>query len=260
MSASLTQLIGGSFQDAEGNLIENGYLTLKLSQDASVAGVGTICSGIEITIQLDSNGNVASSTSTPPAADQFAWANGNLSPVNTFYKVTGYTAEGQRAFGPNNQQIGTGSVFNLDAWVPNKIISWFPSTQPLLLEVNGTEASSQTLQNLVEGSNVTLTDLGGGEIEISSNGSGGISTSGLGFFFGAGVFEVPQNATSSATIVTSNNEVRVQQFTLPSGLLFGFQFVLESEWTISRCSTYLELSVSTCQNFSFGIYDATGTL
>ncbi len=173
MSATITQLIGGSFQDAEGNLLANGYLTFKLSQDGSVAGVGNICSGIELKIQLDSMGNVASSTSTPPASNQYLWANPNISPINTFYKVVGYTAEGQRAFGSNNQQVASGSVFNLDLWVPNTVISWFPqTTQPLLLEVNGTPNSSQQLLNLEStDSSVIITDLGNGNINFQSGAS-----------------------------------------------------------------------------------------
>ena len=247
MSASLTQLIGGSFQDAEGNLIENGYLTLKLSQDASVAGVGTICSGIEITIQLDSNGNVASSTSTPPAANQFAWANGNLSPVNTFYKVTGYTAEGQRAFGPNNQQIGTGSIFNLDAWIPNTVLSWFPSVQTTTFEVNGSPSSASGTLNLEAGNNITLTDEGGGTVQIAASGS---SFSGNGaYFYGPGITDLSSlnatNATSGGTMNTSSGQVVV------------YLFELLSEFTVSKASI-IALGNQVGVHGYFGIYSLTG--
>jgi hypothetical protein len=174
MAASLTQLIGGSFQDANGNVLSYGYLTLKLSQDGNVSGVGNICSGVTITIQLDVNGNVGSSTSPTPVANQYAWANANISPTNTYYKVTGYTQEGQRAFGPNNQQVGSGTTFNLSSWVPNSVISWFPTVaQPLTLEINGSAASSQSIQNLESGSGVTVTDLGNGDISFSSTSTGG---------------------------------------------------------------------------------------
>jgi hypothetical protein len=168
--ATLTQLIGGNFQDANGNPLEFGYLTLKLSQDGNVAGVGNICSGVTITIQLDINGNVASLTSPTPVANQYAWANSNIAPINTYYKVTGYTQEGQRAFGLNNQQVAAGATFNVGTWVPNSVLSWFPSPQPLALEVNGVPVSSQTI-NLEAGTNITITDEGGGTIEISATGS-----------------------------------------------------------------------------------------
>ena len=173
MAAALTQLTGGNFTDSEGNVLANGYLTFQLSQDGNVAGVGNLCSGITVKIQLDSTGNVAGVSSTPPVSNQYLWANANISPINTFYKVKGYTAAGQRAWGRNQQQIGAGATFNLGSWVPNSVISWFPSPQSLALEVNGTPASSQTVQNLEAGANITITDEGGGNIQIAASGSSG---------------------------------------------------------------------------------------
>lgn len=109
-------LTGGAFQDSEGNILENGYLTCVLNQDASVSDAN-ICSGIVIKIQLDSSGNAVSGSKL--------WGNDVLSPVNTYYRVTGYTAAGQPVFGPNNQQV-VGSSFDLGTWVPNQVISWVP--------------------------------------------------------------------------------------------------------------------------------------
>ena len=172
--ATKTQLIGGGFQDALGNVLANGYLTLRLSQDCTVSGSGTICSGIDITIQLDSNGNVASSTSTPSATNQYVWSNLVMSPQNNYYRVTGFTAEGQRAFGPNNQQVASGSTFNLDSWTPNTVISWFPPLQPppqILLEVNNTPTASQVIANFVASSGITITDEGGGVIQFAASGT-----------------------------------------------------------------------------------------
>ena len=40
MPATKTELTGGSFQDSEGNPLDGGYLTLRLSQDCTVSGVG----------------------------------------------------------------------------------------------------------------------------------------------------------------------------------------------------------------------------
>ena len=259
MSATQTQLIGGSFQDAEGNLLENGYLKLKLSQDGSVAGVGNICSGIEITLQLDSNGNVASSTSTPPAADQYVWANGNISPINTFYKVTGYTASGQKAWGPNNQQVGTGSVFNLDSWVPNSVISWFPEVQqPVLFEINGTPASSQIEQNLTAGTNITITDLGEGEIEISASGGGGGLSGDGAFFFGPGITDVGLTMSGQPWNNAATPNIIAESF-LPTGTVVVVLFELSDEFTISKCSQ-VSASNSTGFTTAFGIYSYAGEL
>ena len=169
MPATKTELIGGGFQDSEGNALANGYLKMHLSQDCTVTGVGNICSGIDITIQLDSNGNAV--------AGQYVWSNLVLSPQNNYYRVTGYSAAGQKAWGPNNQQVGSGATYNLDLWVPNTVISWFPTlfqpTQPLLVEIAGTPTSNQTLINFESSdASVTITNPSGGIINLQAAGGG----------------------------------------------------------------------------------------
>jgi len=120
--SALIELIGGNFQDAQGNLLANGYLTMTLSQDEEVND-SLICSGVTITIQLDANGNAVTG--------QFVWGNDQMSPSNSFYKVTGYTQAGQPAWGSNNQQVlGSGGTFDLGSWVPNQVIVWTPASLP----------------------------------------------------------------------------------------------------------------------------------
>lgn len=224
MAASKTQLTGGSFQDSLGNPLVNGTLKLHLSQDCSVAGVGFICSGIDITIQLDSAGNVASSTSTPPAANQFVWSNLVMSPQNNFYRVTGFTALGQTAFGPNNQQVGSGATFNLDSWVPNTVISWFPTVgQPLLLEVNGTPTADQQIANFESlDSSVTITDEGNGKINFaSSSGNTPVDSPGLTGFAGPGLgiaLSIINTAENETTISNAADTIQVIGFTLGSSI------------------------------------------
>ena len=250
MAASLTQLLGGTFQDCNGSVLAYGYLTLKLSQDGNVSGVGNICSGVTITIQLDANGNVGSSTSPTPVADQYVWANSNISPINTYYKVTGYTQEGQRAFGPNNQQVAAGATFNVGTWVPNSVISWFPEVQQsLLLEVNGAAASSQTVQNLEAGANITITDEGSGNIQIAAS-SGGASFDGNGaYFVGPGLTDLAElyinDTVGTATFNSSANAVQV------------YLFQLDAEYTISKVSI-TSLGNIFSVHATFGIYSYAG--
>jgi len=177
--ATPIQLIGGAFQDLEGNVLVDGYLRLFLSQDANVAGVGNICAGIYVQIQLDAYGNVSVE---PP---QYAWGNNQMLPVNTFYKVSGYTAAGQLAFGPNNQQIiGVDGQFDAGTWVPNQVISWVPPLQPLELEVNGTANEDQSILNLYSSNaSVTITDEGDGNINLQAA---------SGFAAGSNVFGFPR--------------------------------------------------------------------
>lgn len=168
MPVAKVQLINGAFQDSEGNVLAGGYLKMKLNQDG-VVNSSQICAGIEVTITLDSAGNVASSSSTPVAANQYVWGNDQLSPANSFYEVTGYKANGQPAWGPNNQQVtGNGGTFDVSTWVPNQVISWTPPLQPLVLQTNETPNGNQLLLDLHAGSNVTLTDNGLGRVTVAS--------------------------------------------------------------------------------------------
>ena len=157
------QLTGGSFQDSEGNLLSLGYLEMQLSQDESVSGSGQICSGITITIQLDVNGAVVVS----PV--QSVWGNDVMLPVNSYYRVTGFSAKGQLAWGPNNQQVTGAGPFDVGTWVPNQVVSWTPSLQAPAITVNGTPLSSQTaLAFTSTGNSVVITNPSGGTVNLEA--------------------------------------------------------------------------------------------
>lgn len=140
---SPTKLINGHFQDAEGTVLANGYLTFELNQDESISG-SSICAGVEIKILLDASGNVQGSSTSSASNAQTVWGTDVMSPVNAFYKVTGYTAVGQPVWGPNNQQITTGATFDLDTWVPNQVINWLPLVTLLLSTAPATSSSQGT--------------------------------------------------------------------------------------------------------------------
>lgn len=110
--SSPVQLINGGFQDILGNSLAGGYLIFKLSKPTSVNGI-YICDGVEVRVTLDSDGNVAGT--------QYIYGNDAMTPSDSYYRVTAYTAQGQPAWGPNNQKIiGTGT-FDLGTWVPNVV-------------------------------------------------------------------------------------------------------------------------------------------
>jgi hypothetical protein len=125
----------------------------KLNNDETVGGT-SVCAGIEIKILLDSTGNV----STSPA--QSIWGTDVMSPANAYYRVTGYSAVGQIAWGPNNQQVTTGTTFDLNTWTPNQVISWSPPVSTPILQTNSTNNATQTQLNLVQGTNISLTNVG----------------------------------------------------------------------------------------------------
>lgn len=115
MAIELT-LIGGGFQDCLGNPLAYGYLTFKLIKDA-ISNTGfQLGQGREITIQLDSSGNV----STSPT--QSIWPNDLLTPSGTYYMVSAYTEAGQLVWGPNAQQVlSTTDPFNIGVWIPGLV-------------------------------------------------------------------------------------------------------------------------------------------
>jgi hypothetical protein len=239
MTASLIQLIGGKFQDGQGNLLANGYLKMVLNQDATIAGVGSICSGIEITIKLNSSASVDTSTA------QYVWGNDAMLPLNSYYTVTGYSAAGQPCWGPNIQQVVGSGTFDCGTWIPNQIYSWTPSPTSVILEVNGTLASSQALQNLTAGANITITDEGGGEIEIAAAGASALT---VGSFIGPGFptpFPFYGGTNTSGPMSTTPDQISFFQFTLPFAI------------TISRVTVYIATDAAG-GTVNFGIYDSTG--
>src|SRR2546429_9936786 len=105
-------LTGGGFQDILGVPLANGYLIFELNKPTSVSGIGYICDGVKVKVTLDSSGNVAGT--------QYLWGNDAMTPSDSYYRVTAYTAQGQPAWGPNNQQITGTGAFDIGTWVPNR--------------------------------------------------------------------------------------------------------------------------------------------
>lgn len=162
--ATKVQLTGGAFQDAEGNVLALGKLIMRLSADGSVSGSGQIASGVEITITLDGSGNVVAS----PV--QSVWGNDQILPINSYYTVTGYKASGQRAWGPNNQQVnGSGGTFDVGTWIPNTVLSWTPPLQAITLQVNDVNNTVQSILNLEDSATVTFTDDGDGGVHATAS-------------------------------------------------------------------------------------------
>lgn len=192
--SSKTILAGGNYQDTEGNDLSNGYLHMVLSQDASANQNTQVAGGRKLKILLDGAGNVI----TSPA--QAVWGNDVLSPAGTYYTVSGYTADGQRVWGPNQVQVTSGSSeFDVGTWVPIRT-NVIPSgtiiinEQQILLETNGVPNASQNTLNLIAGSNILLTVQVGGGVIITSVGGGG---SGLTPFEG-----VPSGSIPGSVFVT----------------------------------------------------------
>ena len=116
MSNTVNQIVGGLFQDSEGNVLANGYLLFVLNQDGIVNTSVQVCAGYSIQVPLNSSGSVAAS----PV--QNLWPTDVLTPSGNFYMVSAYSASGQLVWGPNPQSVlHTPSPFDLGTWIPGKV-------------------------------------------------------------------------------------------------------------------------------------------
>jgi hypothetical protein len=164
MPATRTQLVGGLFQDANGTVLNAGYLIFELSQDSQVTGLNTeVCAGVKIRVPLNTSGSIVNTA----GEKYYIWGNDDLLPINSFYIVTGYTASGQLAWGPNHQQVTSGTTFDVGTWVPDFLTNWQPPLQSPQLETNGVTNGNQGKLNLKNGTNVTIVDAGNGDVTIN---------------------------------------------------------------------------------------------
>ncbi len=86
-----SNIVGGSFQDPQGNPLNNGYLVFRLSHDSNVTTLGAptgaqVTAGVQITMFLDQNGNLV--------PNQYLWTNDVLTPSGSYYRVTAYNSQG----------------------------------------------------------------------------------------------------------------------------------------------------------------------
>jgi hypothetical protein len=213
-------LTGGNFTDAKGNPLANGSLVFELSQDVQVNSNEQICGNLPIVIQLDSTGNVLATSPT-----QSIWPNDVMAPTNTFYTVTGYSATGQLAWGPNVQQVlHTPNPFHLETWIPNQLFYWTPSVNSILLQTNGINNGAQSKLNLVAGSGVSLTDDGAGDITITASG-----TSQIGFitvpFSTTPSFSMGSNSIATFKLTLTGNVVGSSLFGASAGDIIIIQII-----------------------------------
>jgi len=170
-------------------------LTFVITGFATSANNGTFtCTASSATTLTLSNASASAETHAGTAtASQAVWGNDQLSPVNSYYRVTGYTSAGQPAWGPNNQQVtGSGGSFDIGTWVPNQVISWTPTVVVgPEFQIDGTDLTDQDLVNFISSAN-TPTDQGG-SISWIDNGDGSITAFGPGFFTDSVLNEAQDN-------------------------------------------------------------------
>lgn len=225
-------LTGGGFQDAEGNVLANGYLTMKLNQDEQSPSEGQIGAGITLTIPLDENGDIADSPEV--------WPNDVLIPTNSYYIVFAFTEEGQQAWGPFYGTVDSPSPFDVTTWVPagtaGATINAFP-----VIQVNDVNAEDQSLLDLVDSDSITFTDLGNGQITAEASG-GSLGTGS--YMFGPGYINFTFINGTGGLTTGVDNRVRVCKFSIPVSITF------------TKCS--IDDLNGTASHSSFGFYTTAG--
>jgi hypothetical protein len=241
-----TTIYGGAFQDASGNTLANGYLTMQLSHDEQESvDPGQVVSGLSLRVPLDANGNIVGTV--------YVWPNDQLDPSNSYYIVNAYRRDGTLAWGaPQFVSVPSSpSPYNVGNWIPvNPVASGTGApVGSLLLQVNGINNADQAKLNLEStDSSVTITDEGSGNINLQAV-SSGFSTSGYGGFWSAGfdmmgMFGLGLDG-GGGMVCTATNQVVV------------FQFTTAVSWKISSVSAYV-VTGSNGSTFNFGIYSSSG--
>lgn len=115
-TCSKTQVIGGSFTDSYGAPLAGGKVVFSLSYDSEVSCTAAqICSGVSVSVTLDSTGNI-------PSSPVFSlWPNDILVNLinSTFYYMTVYSSQGEQILNthilvPTSSSpwnVGTATIF-----------------------------------------------------------------------------------------------------------------------------------------------------
>jgi hypothetical protein len=236
-------LINGGFTDFEGSPLNLGYLVMQLSHDEQyTTGSNQVVAGLKLKILLDANGNIPASPATK------VFANDAMLPSGSFYTVLAYKADGTQAWADEQfwTILSSPSTLDVGTIVPTNppgglIGSGGGST--LLLETNGTTNSNQSLLNIAQGTNVTITNVSG-TTTINATGSS-FSTAGEGYFFGAQSFAPIVDDTGHN--LSSNNTV------------YAVQLFLESTWVVSHVSCMVITADGTGHFVCAALYNAAGS-
>jgi hypothetical protein len=107
----LSKSITGNFVLASGSPVMNGTLYLQLSQNAATTATPAVqVSPALITITLDINGSIPSGT--------VIWANDELVPSGTYYRMTLNQQGGGRIYGPQPVTVTGTAPINVTNFTP----------------------------------------------------------------------------------------------------------------------------------------------
>jgi hypothetical protein len=96
------QTITGTFLNAQGVPLANGYLVFQLSHDGKSGTPNQVVSGLNLRVTLNSNGQIS-----PAVA---IYSNTGLLPAGSFYFVTVYAEDGAEAIPRSNNPVSLAAL------------------------------------------------------------------------------------------------------------------------------------------------------
>jgi hypothetical protein len=147
MASALAYIVvGGGFQDGEGNLLTEGSVIFQLSADATDNATGTqqICSGQKLPVPLDDDGNIVVDPVYYIVPNDLITS--NVSGIgDTFYWITAEDENGQTVYGPNAILLLAANAFSFlnvtelttDGTTTTFTLDEVPVTDSLIVYKNG---------------------------------------------------------------------------------------------------------------------------
>jgi len=183
-----------TYTDIEGNPIANGYLIIRLSQDAFVSKANVVCSQRVVKIPLNSSGQITGSFNF--------WPNYLLTPSNTYYTLRAYSSAGQLVLGPLYVTVvGALSALVLIDTVTSLLYTVSVVSGNLTVTSGGSGGvSSVVLLDTLDSSPFSLV-VTNGNLVLNSGGSGGVTA--IGFIDTVTNFDYSLQVTAGNLVVAA---------------------------------------------------------
>jgi hypothetical protein len=238
MSSPTPITVTATVFDPGDNLVQgNAFVRFRLRNFDGLVPI-VYATGVFVETQIDAFPN------SDGLISQTLWANSVIN-GNTYYTVEFHN--NGRITSSGNYNISGNTNLNTAATISPSPVPSGPNT--IIFQNNGAMNSSQTTLNLenTDGS-ITITDEGGGTLNIAATSSGAsFSTAGQGFFLGA-----QSICGDAASIDSSGESINTDD------VVYVMQLNLEAAYTVRSAAVYVITSGGSPGTINVGIYSESG--